>query len=315
MRPGFGIGIDLDPCRRNRRRAMAPNNELPPLESYDPATRETVKILRGDDWPALLIELEDLAGAIDEAIAPEVVHLVGFDAPVEVRAAAAIALGPTLEECNGEFDDGAAVDLGFLGPPISEATYRQILEVLHRLYLDGTTPKLLRRRALEASIRSPQPWHVGAITAAWSSDDFDWRVTAMFCMGLCWGHDFTQEIEDGFRSEVLEIQGQAIEAAGDRRVMSLMPEILQIMVDESAPRDLRFAAVSAAGGFGGVEVMGALWVVAESDDEELAEYATEVLFDVNAIAALDLDDDLLDFDDDLLDFDDDLLDFEDDLEN
>ena len=111
---------------------MAPNNELPPIESYHPATRETVKILRGDDWPSLLLHLEDLAGMIDEAIAPEVLRLVGSDAPVEVRAAAAIALGPTLEECDGEFDDGAVVLAGFLGPPISEATYRQILEVLHR---------------------------------------------------------------------------------------------------------------------------------------------------------------------------------------
>lgn len=88
----------------------------------------------------------------------------------------AISLVPVLDHVGTEgFDDPDDV-------PICEDTFCKIQESLRRLYLDAAVPKNMRRRIMEASVRAPQDWHQDAIRAAYSSDDEDWRLTAVFSM-------------------------------------------------------------------------------------------------------------------------------------
>ena len=80
----------------------------------------------------------------------------------ELRATAAIGLGPVLEQADlellddDEFDDPESV-------PISLDKFRNIQDSLHKLYLDEGNPKEVRRRILEGSVRAPQEWHPDAI--------------------------------------------------------------------------------------------------------------------------------------------------------
>jgi uncharacterized protein (UPF0147 family) len=77
------------------------------------------------------------------------------DQSEQLRAAAAISLGPVLEQADLEQADTDE----FENPddvPISAPTFHRIRRVLHKLYSDERVPKAVRRRILEASVRSPQ---------------------------------------------------------------------------------------------------------------------------------------------------------------
>ena len=70
--------------------------------------------------------------------------------PDELRAKAAISLGPVLEQGSiSEFDDPDDI-------PISESTFHTIQNLLHKLYASDGIPKEVRRRILEAACGRPK---------------------------------------------------------------------------------------------------------------------------------------------------------------
>src|SRR6266571_7472062 len=98
------------------------------------------------------------------------------DEPEQLRATAAIALGPVLEQAETDgFEDPDDV-------PITQRTFRNIQDSLQKLHFDTSVPKEVRRRVLEASVRAPESWHQNAIRAAYSSGDKEWMLTAVFAM-------------------------------------------------------------------------------------------------------------------------------------
>ena len=118
----------------------------------------------------------DLAGdspVMNDQLAEALLEIAGTrDERDELRAQAAISLGPVLEQSDLDgFDDPD--DL-----PITEQTFHTIQDLLHKLYLDETNSKELRRRILEAAVRAPQDWQTSAVSAAYSSGDSDWMLTA-----------------------------------------------------------------------------------------------------------------------------------------
>jgi hypothetical protein len=122
----------------------------------------------------------ELAGdftVINDDLADTLLAVVGSaDEPEQLRAKAAISLGPVLEQ--------AYID-GFEDPddvPITERTFRSIQDSLEKIYLANSTPKEVRRRILEASVRAPETWHQDAIRYAYSSGDKEWMLTAVFSM-------------------------------------------------------------------------------------------------------------------------------------
>ena len=96
--------------------------------------------------------------------------------PGDLRARAAIAFGPALEQAGiEEFIDPEDV-------PISEKMFNIIQAALHKSYLDPATPKLVRRRVLEVSVRATAEWHRSAIEASFANPDPEWKLTAVFGM-------------------------------------------------------------------------------------------------------------------------------------
>jgi hypothetical protein len=105
-----------------------------------------------------------------------------------------------------EFEDADAV-------PVSENTFRKIAQTLRKVYLDPTVPKLVRRRILEAAVRSPQAWHAEAILTAYASHDPEWKLTAAFCMRYVRGFD--RQILEALESADPKIHYEAVCAAGE----------------------------------------------------------------------------------------------------
>ena len=146
--------------------------------------------------------------------------------PEELRAKAAISLGPVLEQSDiemgddGEFDDPDDV-------PISEKTFRKIQQSLRKVYLDTAVPKLTRRRILEAAVRAPEDWQTQAIRTAYASDDPEWKLTAVFCMRYVRG--FEKQILEALESPDPKIHYEAISAAGNWEVDAAWPHVTALL--------------------------------------------------------------------------------------
>ncbi|MGA7314095.1 MAG: HEAT repeat domain-containing protein [Silvibacterium sp.] len=215
----------------------------------------------------------ELAGdstVINDDLADALMAIIGHaDEPEKLRARAAISLGAVLEQADTDgFEDPDDV-------PISERTFRDIQDTLHRLYLDNSNPKEVRRRILEASVRAPKDWHQNAITAAYSSGDKDWMLTAVFSMR--WVRGFDNQILEALRSADPEIQYQAVNAAGNWELDAAWPRIVALLNDDGTPRPLLLAAIGAASSIRPQEAREILIDLAASDDEEVAEAADEAI--------------------------------------
>lgn len=177
---------------------------------------------------------------MDEDVLAAVIELLRSDPSPEVRAQAAISLGPAL----AEYDEDAVEYFDLDSDGVLDATrFQEVCTLLRSLYSDGEVPTLVRRRCLEAAVRSPQPWHEAAIRAAYQSDDRQWRITAVFCMGYVRG--FEREILESLGSDDDRILYQAVAAAGEAYLGKAAPAVEAIASDEQADRELRIAAILA----------------------------------------------------------------------
>jgi len=191
------------------------------------------------------------------------------DEPEGLRATAAIALGPVLEQADTfGFDDPDDV-------PITQRTFRDIQGSLQKLYFDNTVPKEVRRRILEASVRAPETWHQNAIMAAYSSGDKDWMLTAVFSMR--WVRGFDDRILEALKSADPEIHYEAVRAAGNWGLAAAWSHIVALVQDRGTPKPLLLAAIGAVGSIRPAEARGILADLADSDDEEIAEAAADAI--------------------------------------
>ncbi len=187
----------------------------------------------------------------------------------KLRAGAAVSLGAVLEQADTDgFEDSDDV-------PISERTFRSIQDTLHRLCLDDSNPKEVRRRILEASVRAPEDWHQDAIRAAYSSGDKDWMLTSVFSMR--WVRGLDNQILEALKSTDPEIHYQAVHAAGHWELDAAWPRIVALLNDVSTPKPLLLAAIGAAASIRPQEAGEILVDLAASDDEEIAEAADEAI--------------------------------------
>lgn len=225
----------------------------------DAAQREVAAELAG----SLVVMNEDLAEAL-----LDILH-----DPREsdaLRGFAAIAFGPVLEE----IDMDLRLDPDDV-PPVSELTGRRIRSTLHELYLDADSPTYVRRRVLEASIRHQEGWHEGAIRAAYHTEDPEWRLTAVFCMGHVPG--FEDSIVEALDSSDPATEREALRAAGARGVTEAWTHIRRILRTPGAERELLLTAIEAAAWVRPDEAPEPLVPLLDSADPVIADAAEDAL--------------------------------------
>jgi hypothetical protein len=198
--------------------------------------------------------------------------------PEELRCKAPISLGPALEYVEmTEFDD---YDDGTL----SEKGFHEVRERLRSIYHDPGTPKKVRRRVLEAAVRSPMEWQKKAIQTAYATNDEEWVLTAVFCMGYVRGFD--DRILESLKSENPDIFYEAVCAAGNREVKAAWPTIEGLITRDDIEKPLLIAAINASVGINPGEAVDILSGLSDADDEEIAEAVEDAL----AMAVLLVDD-------------------------
>ena len=243
------------------------------------------------DWPegadTLFLEIltDDRADASERILAAELAAAVTVindnlvdvllsvlrsgDGSEELRGQAAISLGPVLEYADTD---------GFEDPddaPISEGAFRRVQDSLRKLYVDADVPKNVRRRILEASVRAPQSWHHDAIHAAYSSDDEDWKLTAIFSMR--WIRGFDDRIIEALESKNHDIHYQAVCAAGNSELDAAWPHVSALLSAPETAKDLLLAAIDAAASIRPQEAGLLVVELTDSDDEDVVEAAYEAI--------------------------------------
>jgi hypothetical protein len=204
--------------------------------------------------------------------------------PDDIRAQAAISLGPALEEADMDgFDDDISQ------PPISEETFHAIKKTLREIHNDPKTPKEVRRRALEAAVRATEDWHRDAIRAAYSSKDDDWILTAVFCMRFVKGFD--AQILKMLQSANPELHYEAVCAAGNWELDAAWPHVAALAASPKTEKHLLLAAIEAVGSIRPGEAGEILDDLADSDDEDIADAASEALMMADAGLGEDDEDD------------------------
>jgi len=261
--------------------------DIPPWEWPSDAKEAIHRVLvdkQADKSDRLLAA--ELAGenvVVDDEMADSLLAILrSREEPEWLRARAAISLGPVLEmadtvELDGEFDDPDAV-------PITERAFHNIQDALQELYGNEKTPKEVRRRILEASVRAPQDWHLSALPAAYSSGDKDWMLTALFGMG--WIRGFDDQILEALESADDAIHYEAVVAAGRQQLVAAWPHVVALVEDRSTPKPLLLAAIEAVGNIRPREAGTVLIELRDStDDEEIAEATDEAMMMAEAMTS------------------------------
>ena len=248
--------------------------DTPPWEWPAGAGRMFLGILRNPKADAadrlLAAELAGDFTVINDPLAEALLSIAGgASEPEELRAQAAISLGPALEQAYlDEFDDPEGV-------PISEKTFHKIKQSLRKVYLDAGVPKFTRRRILEAAVRAPEEWHSGVIRSAWSGDDPEWKLTAVFCMNYVRGFD--PQIVEALESEDPLVRYEAVRAAGTWGVEAAWPHVAALVEEPDTDKDLLLAAIEAVATIRPLEARALLEDLADSEDEDIAEAAGEAI--------------------------------------
>jgi hypothetical protein len=239
---------------------------IPPWDWPEGTGTRLLEILRNEGTTdADLLVAAELAGdstIINDSLADELIAIVRSTArPDEVRARAAISLGPALEDADTQ---------GFEDPgdsSIAERTLIKIQQSLRALYMDAGVPKEVRRRILEASVRAPQDWHQGAVRAAYASGDESWRLTAVFCMRFVRGFD--EQILEALDSDNEDIHYEAVLAAGNWGVDGAWSHVVALATSPGTKKLLLLAAIEAVASIRPHEAVAILYEIDESEDDEI----------------------------------------------
>lgn len=226
----------------------------------------------------LAAEMAGEIAAINDDLAGGLLSVVGdAAASEELRSRAALSLGPVLEQMDTDSigDLPGLDDDSFDAPPISEHTFHRIQQSLHARYLEGDIPKEVRCRILEASVRAPADWHRDAIRKAYSSDDRDWRLTAVFAMRFVSGFD--DEVVASLDDPDEEISYEAVWAAGNWEIDAAWPHVSALLTAPATDKVLLLAAIEAAGAIRPREAEPLLAELSDSEDTDIADAADNAM--------------------------------------
>jgi hypothetical protein len=239
---------------------------------------------------------EELHMVMDDEIALAFLGVARGEGTEAIRADSLVGLGPVIDEAGLDYADGIEFDFGpELGPPVSREVFKSIVDDIRRLYEDEAQPKVIRRRALEVLVRSPEPWLREEIRKHYASDDADWKLTSVFAMGFITGFD--EEIAETVKTADESLLFEALNAAGSMGVTSAARRVREL-AQSSRDMEIRVAAIEALPNVDPDGAAGILQQLIGSDEEEVARTAEAVLDELLMDEGLDDLDDDDDFDDD-----------------
>jgi len=244
-------------------------------------------ILGDEDHQVRLLSVRLLWDSEESKLIPALVEILNTDEHPDVRAAAATALGKFI----------------YLGE-IEEISEELLHEVEGHLLAAHRSPAgaLVRRRALEALGFSSHPEVPPLIEAAYANQANDWKVSAIFAMGVSCEKQWEKHILANLTNQDEDIRIEAVRAAGKIPLASARPMLLDLLEDEEDD-DILNAIIWSLSEIGGEGVRDKLEELFESEpDEELEEFLEEALENLDFTEGISMFD-LLNFDEDSIEGD------------
>lgn len=199
----------------------------------------------------------------DANLQEKITGMMFNDPDVKVRTAAASALGKYVYE--GELEEIPAEKL------------RQVEDDLLKT-INGEDEVEVRRRALESMGFSGRPEVPALIRRAYEDGGQKWLVSALFAMGRSADDAWAPEIMRMLNNPILEVQVEAVRAAGELAIEKARLPLLRLLQEENEDEDVRFAAIWALSKIGGESVRDTLEeMLEETEDDEEAEFIENAL--------------------------------------
>lgn len=253
--------------------------------------------LPDDDPMVRAAAVDNLWENTDEAFIAPFRAFLTDDPHVDVRAAAATGLGKYMYLAEME--------------ELDEAQAERIREALLKTIRSKAEAELVRRRAMEAISFLDGDEIRSIIENAYNDSSEEMQASAVFAMGRNLDPYWSGTVLLELQNTNPHIRKQAAWASGELELKQAVPLLVDLLDDKD--RDVLLNTVRALGQIGGPVAQRALELVADSEDEEIAEAATDALDELifqsgdddwlevefNAAAlGEDDDDELLDTDDD-----------------
>ena len=237
-----------------------------------------------------MLSLEGLWEIEHPQLIPRLKRLLHQDETVDVRAAAALALGRFVYL--GETGDLAA--------EYADEACQSLWDCFH----NPAEHVHVRRRALEAIAASGQSNITRLIEKTFYEGDRTMRVSALYAMGRNADLRWIPYLLPELGHDDAAIRLEAVRALGELEARPAVPRIIQLIAVET-DNEVRIEALTALGQIGGAEARKALEAATEWDDEAIvfaAESALEELslsdggvYDlINEVLGLDEEVELLD---------------------
>jgi HEAT repeat protein len=205
----------------------------------------------------LLWECEDVK------LVPLYLDILNHDENLEVRAAAANALGQFIYL--GELDK------------IPSELHHKIEDQLLETTTSIKNESLVRRRALESLGYSGRQEVIPLIEAAYGGKTPAWIASALFAIGRSSDDRWRKQVLSSLRSPDEDIRSEAIHAAGELELKSARPALLDVLED-AEDLETRHELIWALSRIGGEGVRAKLEELLEiEEDDQVADFIEESL--------------------------------------
>jgi len=223
--------------------------------------------LEDEDASVRALAIEGLWEERDWSLASLFLRLLREDPAVEVRAAAAMALGSFVLE--GELKDQA------------RARAARVREALIEVLRASHEPMEVRRRALESVAYASDERVSAFIEVAYYDDEAKMRASALLAMGRSADPRWASMVLQELRSSDPEMRYEAALACGELQLAQAV-HILRDLAQDS-DREVQETAIWALGQIGGSEARRILEACYEEGDEFICEAVEEALDNLQLI--------------------------------
>jgi len=213
-----------------------------------------------------VLSIEGLWEDVGAAHTARLLHLLVSDEDVDVRAAAALALGRFIYR--SEINE------------IPARRTEDAVEALWDVYHDPREHVHVRRRALEGVAASSHPGVQRLIENAYYNEDPFMRSSALYAMGRTADVRWIPYLLSELQNETPELRMEAARSLGVLEATAAVDPMIR-MLDDETDAEVRFAILEALGEIGGEKAKQALQLTIDSDNEaeaEIAELAMEQLY-------------------------------------
>jgi HEAT repeat protein len=223
---------------------------------------EFLRVALADSFaPVRVWAIEGLHEVLSADLLTRFIALARTDEDAGVRAAAAEALGPFV--LAGELDEFDAA--------LAMRAEQTLLELLG----DETQPAAVQCRALESIAYSGEAGVRQLIEESYYDDNDELRVAAVVAMGRSADTHWRRIVVAELSSASPRMRAEACYACGELEATAGRSALLELLLDEEEA--VRLGAIFALARVGGEQARDALRLVADGDDDVLAEAAVVAL--------------------------------------